>query len=177
MSNTTEEIRTKQNSVKSVRAGHHQKNYVAGVVGRMSADFMADVGELANIDTTSKETLKSVMAVCIDALNEKFKPSVKLNIADYDFLAGKYSRSSPQTEQPATTPQTAQIQTPAPQTATADTTPAQPTTEQLKTSSMEWLKAGKTDADWSTAMINAGVTQENINKALAKAEVTIPAPN
>jgi len=146
MSNTTEQIKTKQNNTKLVRAGHHQSNYVAGVVGRMSALFLADVGELANIDTTTKDTLNNVMSICIDALNEKFKPSVKLELKDYDFQSGKYSRDKPiQEVTPQATPQTATIPTPqeavVPQIATADTKPTIPINPQL----VAWIKANKND--------------------------------
>lgn len=94
MANSVEAVNTKSGASKLVRAGHHQSNYVRGVVGRISALFMADVGEVANIDTTTKDTLTRVMAVCIDCVNAQYK--CKLNIADYDFESGKFDRDNAQ---------------------------------------------------------------------------------
>lgn len=184
MSNTKQAVTTKSGRQKDVLAGHKQTGFVAGSVNRMSALFMADVGELANIDTTTKNVINDIMAVCIEAVNEKYKPAVKLVIADYDFKSGKFSRT--ESKQPAEAPAQAEaIATPeAP--AQAETpaievpadTPAQPTSEQLNASCVEWLKVGKTEQEWSDAMLKAGVTQESINNSRpAESEsVAIPTP-
>ena len=133
MSNTIEEVRTKQNNTKSVRAGHHQLNYVAGEVVRFPAIFKADVLELVNGDATTKDSVSNAFKVIIDALNEVYKPAVKLELKDYDFQSGKYSRDKP-AETTQATPQvaTAQAIAQVPQVATADATPKIPATPKPK---------------------------------------------
>ena len=122
MSNTIESVTTKSGNSKNVRAGHHQKNFKRGVVARVSALFMADVGEIAGIDTTGKESLKDVMDVCIKSVNDSFGSN--LTIKDYDFLSGSFDRDFPEVvaqvqevaQEVAQLPEVAQM----PQMATAD---------------------------------------------------------
>ena len=146
MSNTIENVTTFSGKVKPVRAGHHQKNFVAGEVVRFSADAKADICEVANIDATTKESIVLTMAELLRCFNSVHK--VNLKISDYDFQSGKYSRSTPtatpQAETPAqaVTPAQTEVVIPAIEVP-ADTTPATPKVPEVKISDalITWIKA------------------------------------
>jgi len=190
MATTTETLTAFDGSKIETAAGHHQDGFIICSVNRFAGEYMADVSSVTHIDVSNKKTaIQNVMDEATRCINIVHKS--KINSKLYDFQNGQYSRThivekktktaTPQAETPAAvTPAAIEIpalEVPADKTP-AEKTPEQPTSEMLNASCMEWLKIGRTETEWSEAMLKAGVTQESLNQ-LKPAEteaVSIPPP-